>query len=186
MDQMTQRWRTARQPRRLHLIDLANLSLRPGAAQANTALAVYRTLIVVAARDHVVIAAPRSLAFDAKRAWPQARVVIRGRSIARLLTDDFAPSRYWALYGAAVVGSGDGSFAPWVSSVGIPVTVVTHQHRLSRELLGAAHAVVTLGSPVVRGGARPDHAPLSPPPARHRRSHIRPRDRADARPGVPC
>lgn len=155
--------------RTLHLVDLANLLGRGQRAPTDTRriLGAYRDAGDVAPEDHVIIAAPVALLFDAKAAWPAARVLRRGASPARSLSADFDPRMYSVLYTRVAIGSGDGRFSAWAESLsrlGVGVVVVCHPTGLSPALASAADSVIPLGGTpfTFRGQIIDEEPPLEP------------------------
>jgi hypothetical protein len=143
--------------RTLHLVDLENLMRGPRqpVAEMSASSVGYRSLAPVNDGDHVIVAVNPSIAMDARRVWPGARMLVGfGPHGADLQLLDAIADREWvaARFDRVVVGSGDGIFAPAVielRQLGIAIGVVSQYDRLSRHLRRTATFVRLLRSPSV-------------------------------------
>lgn len=107
--------------RTLHLVDVENLAAGSCATAQEVCAALdgYRATITVEEQDHVVIASGQALAFAAKDAWPQARLVVGhgvdGADRALLAATD--PAFVARRFDRVVVASGDHAFCGLVSAL---------------------------------------------------------------------
>ena len=107
--------------RTLHVIDIENLAggSAAGPCAVREAVAAYRRTVDVRPGDHVVIGSGRTMAFDAKAAWPAACLRVGrgvdGADVALLqeLDSDYVRSHY----DRVVIGSGDHAFVPLVTTL---------------------------------------------------------------------
>jgi hypothetical protein len=143
--------------RALHLVDVENLMRGPRqpVAEMSESASGYRHLAPVNGGDHVIVAVNPSLAVDASRVWPGARLLVgfgpHGADL-QLLAVVANPEWIAARFDRVVVGSGDGIFAPAVVELrrlGIAVGVISQYDRLSRHLRRSATFVRLLRSPSV-------------------------------------
>jgi hypothetical protein len=141
------------QGRRLHLIDIENLTGQPRPNRSTVAVwsEIYRQSGLVRAGDLCVLACNHGAAIEAGLGWPNARLLVRSgpdgadNALLDVLTDESVRDRF----DEVVIGSGDGIFteqAAGLAADGLPTTIAHGVGKLSRRLELAASQVVALGT----------------------------------------
>jgi hypothetical protein len=142
--------------RRLHLVDIENLTgcPRPTLAETTTCREDYDECAGVGPDDLVIVACNHGAVLAVGFGWRGARLLLRsGQDGADLaLLDVIAHEGIEDRFAAIVVASGDGAFADAIARLGIlgvEVTVVSNGRALSRRLrLAAKHVVIFDAEPV--------------------------------------
>lgn len=127
--------------RTVHLIDIENLlgEARPSRAGASVARAAYERQTSPGPHDLLIVACNHGAAIEVGTAFTGCRLLLRsgpdGADLA--LLDVVAAENVEDRFDAAVIGSGDGIFAPvaaQLSRAGVAVSVVSRPESLSRQL----------------------------------------------------
>jgi hypothetical protein len=137
--------------RRLHLIDIENLTAgpRPSLGEVRRALDRYTGRLAFGALDQVEVASSHLSLVNAALGWPDAHYRIRsgpdGADLA--LLDVLRHENVAARFSDVAIGSGDHLFAEEAARLaaqGVRVTVVSRRRSLSPRLALAAHQVIFL------------------------------------------
>jgi hypothetical protein len=137
--------------RSVHLIDIENLcgESRPTRNQVEVARQRYMEVGLCQLGDHVIVASSRGNWMNSAYGWPGARCLVRdGKDGADLcLAEVMSTEGLSERFARAVVASGDGGLAPFVSELaakGMDTVVVSQSSRLSRLMRMAAHKCIVL------------------------------------------
>lgn len=134
--------------RRIHLIDIENLSgcPRPSLAAVRACAHRYRTLTSAGSRDQTVVACNHGAAREVAFGWPTRLLQRSGPDGAdQALLDVLAYEGIADRFTQVVIGSGDGIFAEAAArlgAAGVMVSVVSHRRSLSKRLALAASDIV--------------------------------------------
>ena len=137
--------------RSIHLIDIENLcgESRPTRNQVEVARQRYMEVGLCQLGDHVIVASSRGNWMNSAYGWPGASCLVRdGKDGADLcLAEVMSTEGLSERFARAVVASGDGGLAPFVSELaakGMDTVVVSQLGRLSRLMRMAAHKCIVL------------------------------------------
>lgn len=137
--------------RSIHLIDIENLcgESRPTRNQVEVARQRYMEVGLCRKGDHVIVASSRGNCVNSAYGWPGARYLVRdGKDGADLcLAEVMSTEGLTQRFARAVIASGDGGLAPFVSELaakGMDTVVVSPADRLSRKMRMAAHKCIVL------------------------------------------
>lgn len=138
-------------PRRLHLVDIENLTgnPRPGLREINEALGLYTSRLGFGAMDQVEVASAHVTLLNAALGWPNAHYRVRSGpdGADQALLDVLLHENVAQRFTHVAIASGDHLFAEEAARLAardIWVTVVSRRRSLSRQLRLAACEVLFL------------------------------------------